>query len=245
PELPALQPGKRYLLDTVIRTVKMGHPFTQGTADSNEVWLELTVKSGERMIGKSGGMGKDNEVEPWTHFADVSMLDRNGHRMERRNVQEIFVPLYNHQKPPGAADVIHCAFELPEGLTEPVTIEAKLNFRKFDTTYVRQFRGDKFTGNDLTIMELASDSLTLPVSGHAPAPAQEGKPAPATKVEPWERWNDYGIGLLRKAGTTGFAGELRQSEDAFKHVEELGKADGPLNLGRVYLREGRLDEAAT
>ena len=33
--------ARRYLLETVIRTVKMGHLFTQGTADSNEVWLDV------------------------------------------------------------------------------------------------------------------------------------------------------------------------------------------------------------
>ncbi len=43
PELPALVPGREYLLETVVRTLKMGHLFTQGTADSNEVWLEVTA----------------------------------------------------------------------------------------------------------------------------------------------------------------------------------------------------------
>src|SRR4051812_2034227 len=31
PNLPALKPGKKYLLETVLRTVKLGHPFSQGT----------------------------------------------------------------------------------------------------------------------------------------------------------------------------------------------------------------------
>src|SRR6185436_14344034 len=43
PEVPALARGRRYLIETVIRTVKMGHHFTQGTADSNEVWMESAV----------------------------------------------------------------------------------------------------------------------------------------------------------------------------------------------------------
>jgi tetratricopeptide (TPR) repeat protein len=238
PAVPELVPGERYLLDTVVRTVKMGHPFTQGTADSNETWLELTIKSGERVIAKSGGRAQDGTVDPWSHFLNVYMLDRHGKRINRRNAQDIFVPLYNHQIPPGAADVVHYAFEVPQDVTEPITVEVALNYRKFDTEYVRLFRAEEFDGNDLHIMVLAKDTLTLPVRG-ASVPTQE------RKIEPWERWNDYGIGLLRKAGTTGTVGELRQAEQAFAKVEELGKADGALNLGRVYLREGRLDEAAT
>ena len=56
PEVPTLTPGKKYLLETVIRTLKMGHLFTQGTADSNEVWLDVTVTSGDRVIGRSGAL---------------------------------------------------------------------------------------------------------------------------------------------------------------------------------------------
>ncbi len=237
PGLPALAAGESYLLETVVRTVKMGHPFTQGTADSNEVWLDVTVKSGERVIGRSGGRGSEGDVDPWSHFVNVYMLDREGKRVDRRNAQDIFVPLYNHQIPPGAADVVHYQFDLPRDVAEPVTIEVTLRYRKFDTTYMRHFQGEQFDGNDLPIMTLAKDTLTLPLATPGPETAEHEVPA-------WERWNDYGIGLLRKAGTSGPAGELRQAEEAFRKVEELGRPDGPLNLARVYLREGRLEEAA-
>jgi tetratricopeptide (TPR) repeat protein len=66
------------------------------------------------------------------------------------------------------------------------------------------------------------------------------EPAPRDLPPAWERWNDYGIGLLRKPGR----GQLRQAEEAFRHVEARGSGHGPLNLARVYLREGRLAEAA-
>ena len=57
-------------------------------------------------------------------------------------------------------------------------------------------------------------------------------------IPPWQRWNDYGIGLLLKGKA-----ELRQAAEAFSQVERLGRCDGPVNLGRVYYAEGRLDEA--
>jgi tetratricopeptide (TPR) repeat protein len=183
-------------------------------------------------------MGEDRAVDPWSHFFNVYMLDREGNRIDRRNAQDIFVPLYNHQIPPGATEVVHYRLDLPAGVSGPVTIEAALRYRKFDTKYVRLFQGEEFDGNDLPILTLATDTVTLPVGSASVAPQER-------TVDVWERWNDYGIGLLRKAGTSGPAGELRQAEGAFKRVEELGKADGPLNLARVYLREGRLEEAAT
>ena len=236
PEVPVLEPGQSYLIETVVRTVKMGHLFTQGTADSNEVWVDLVARSGDRVIGRSGGMGPDGEVDPWSHFVNAYVLDREGNRIDRRNAQDIFVALYNHQIPPGAADVVHFRLDVPPDVTEPITVEARLRFRKFDTTYMRYFQGDEFDGNDLPILELAQDELTFPVSG-----------APGAGPEPefplWQRWNDYGIALLRKDTGGANIGELRQADEAFARVEELGRPDGPLNRARVYVKEGRLDDA--
>ncbi len=237
PEVPALRPGERYLLETVIRTVKMGHIFTQGTADSNEVWLDVTLRSGDRVIGRSGGMGPDGEIDPWSHFVNAFVLDRQGQRIDRRNAQDIFVALYDHQIPPGAADVVQFAFQVPPDATEPITADVALRYRKFDATYMRLFQGEKFAGNDLPIMTLAHDTVTFPlVGGSQPANAESAVPV-------WERWNDFGIGLLRKGEGSPGKGQLRQAEEAFATVESLGRPDGPLNRARVYLREGRLDEA--
>jgi tetratricopeptide (TPR) repeat protein len=234
PAVPALSPGGRYVLEAVIRTVKLGHEFTQGTSDSNEVWLDVTVRSGDRVIGRSGGRAADGQVDPWSHFVNAFVLDRRGYRIDRRNAQDIFIPLYNHQIPPGAADTVHYLLEVPRDLTTPLTVEVQLRYRKFDTTYMQHVFGVDYA-NELPATTLARDEITFPVVGLADVVTNE-----PSAVEAWERWNDYGIGLLRKGGS----GELRQAEEAFRQVEALGRPDGPLNLARVYLREGRVTEEA-
>lgn len=104
PEMKTLEPGKTYTLETLIRTLKVGHIFTQGTADSNEIWMDVTLiegakynDAGERtdgkIIGRSGGMDEHNQVDPWSHFINIFMLDKNGNRIDRRNAQDIFTPL--------------------------------------------------------------------------------------------------------------------------------------------------------
>jgi Flp pilus assembly protein TadD len=230
PNVPALEPGKSYLIEAVIRTVKMGHTFTQGTTDSNEVWMEVSARSGDRLIGRSGHLGQDGEVDAWSHFVNQFVLDREGYRIDRRNAEAIFAPLYNNQIPPGAADVVHYRLDVPPDITEPIEVEIKLNYRKFDTRYMKLVYGEDFV-NDLPILDLAQDSVTFPVRTSGQAVANADSPIPE-----WQRWNDYGIGLLRKQGQ----GELRQAEQAFQKVYELGRSDGPLNLARVYLREGRV-----
>jgi tetratricopeptide (TPR) repeat protein len=236
PEVPELVPGRPYLLETVIRTVKVGHLFTQGTADSNEIWLDVIAKSGDRVVGRSGGMGEHNRVDPWSHFVNVYMLDRDGNRIDRRNPQDIFIPLYNNQIPPGAADTVHFLLDLPPDLTEPVTVEVKLQYRKFDTTYMQHVFGEGFV-NDLPILTLATDRVTFPVAG-----SEVEVTNPPSPVVEWQRWNDYGIGLLLKGGKS--RGELRQAEEAFARVEALGRPDGPLNLARVYFEQGTVRDRA-
>lgn len=251
PKVPTLTPGRKYLLETVIRTLKLGHLFTQGTVDSNEVWVDVTVTSGGSVIGRNGAIAEDSEVDPWSHFINVFMLDREGNRIDRRNPQDIFVPLYNHQIPPGAGQVVHYELELPDDVAAPVTVEVKLQYRKFDKAYMDHIAGGVKPGdrpvrghtpgepyrNELPITTLAVDRVTFPVAG-----ADESPENAPSSIPPWQRWNDYGIGLLLE-GQGGAKGELKQAEAAFKEVEQLGRYDGPLNLARVYQTEGRLDEA--
>ena len=235
PTVPALVPGQRYLLEAVIRTVKMGHPLTQGTVDSNELWLDVVLKSGTRIVGRSGGLNDTGAVDPWSHFVNVYMLDRNGNRIDRRNPQDIFTPLYNNQIPPGAADTVHYAFTVPPHLKGPLSVEVRLQYRKFDATYVKYFKNDSAAKDELPVVTLASDQVTFPVEGSTST--VENVPS---KIDLWQRWNDYGIGLFRKGGR----GELRQAEAAFSEVEKLERGDGALNMARVQIREGRLDDAA-
>ncbi len=249
PQVPTLKPGNKYLLDTVIRTLKLGHLFTQGTVDSNEIWLDVLVTSGDRVIGRSGAIDSENhnEVDPWAHFVNVFMLDKDGNRIDRRNAQDIFTPLYNHQIPPGAGQTVHYELQVPEEVDAPIKVEVKLQYRKFDQRYmdfvakkneslgqvIRGHEPGKDYTNDLPITTLAVDSIVFPVQGiDQPVEAQQ------RDIPAWQRWNDYGIGLLLKGKA-----ELRQAEEAFTEVEKLDRYDGPMNLARVLNTEGRLDEA--
>ena len=250
PTVPELERGKTYLLETVIRTLKMGHHLTQGTADSNELWLDITLKSGDRVIGRSGALDEDRKTDPWSHFVNVFMLDKDGDRIATRNAEDIVIPLYNNQIPPGAGQTVHFKFTVPDDITEPVSVELKLQYRKFDGTYTEFIAenakpGDKpLRGsekgepyrNSLPITTMATDRLTFPVDG-----IESEVSNPDVEFPLWQRWNDFGIGLLMK-GSEGKS-ELRQAEEAFREVEKLGRYDGPLNLARVYFAEGDVDSA--
>ena len=242
-----VEKGESYLIETVLRTMTLGHHFTQGTTDSNQIWVELVAKQGGRIIGTSGIRDEREAVDPWAHFVNSFVVDRSGNRINRRNAHDIFTPLYSHQIPPGAGQSIHYSLTIPEDSDESIEVTARLLYRKFDTEYLDYIRRDRDPErdpldlgqpgdpNDLPIVEIARDRVVLEVGD---ATRVDGSVPDDSGIPLWQRWNDYGIGLLLKGKA-----ELLQAAEAFEKVEELGRFDGPMNLARVQEREGDLDGA--
>jgi tetratricopeptide (TPR) repeat protein len=250
PELPKLKPGETYLLDVVVRTLGVGHVFPQGTADSNEIWVDVEVKSGGKVIARSGALKGEDEtgaVDEWSHFINALVLDRNGNRINRRNPQDIFTPLYDHQIPPGAAHVVHYEFQVPQGLSAPVEFRVRVRYRKFDYEYMSLIY--KELGRPvpkLPIVDLCEDRVTLPVEGvAADVPAQKSPIEPA-----WQRWNDYGIGYFLTADADPKRPGLLQAVQAFEELvkrypeDKAALANGYLNLARAFERNGELVRAS-
>ncbi len=246
PDVPTLEPGATVLLEVVVRTLSLGHAFTEGTADSNQAWVELTVSCGDRVLFTSGAEGAMDDLDPAAHVFDTFPVDRQGRRIAKRNVRDLFATLYNHQIPPGAAASLHYRLPAPEDLTAPLTVTAKVKYRKFRPDYLRFVQdaarpGDPPLRADWErppIVTICTDSVTFPIAG-LPAEVNALANNPLRGVPTWERWNDYGIGALLK-GTA----ELRQAGGAFARVEELGRSDGALNLARALDTGGDVPGAA-
>ncbi|NDH94022.1 MAG: hypothetical protein EBZ13_05695 [Planctomycetia bacterium] len=252
PLLPTLTPGESYLVEVVVRTLAVGHHFTQGTVDSNEVWVEFTAADSRGPFAASGLVEQpeaNGPVDPDAARLAATVIDRNGKRIDRRNVQDIFTAAVNHEIPPGAAEVIHYQLQLPAELTGAVTLSARVRYRKFDSGYIgfieQQLAADSPAAlPPLPIVDLCEDSVILPL--HVDGGRGEPVASQRSPIEPaWQRWNDYGIGCLLEGDFQGKQGELKQAEAAFQQVTAVpaGAAHGWINLVRVFLQEGRLPEA--
>jgi len=90
---------------------------------------------------------------------------------------------------------------------------------------------------DVPIVTVAENEVAINVlPANAPAP----KPATQLAKEDWQRWNDYGIGLLLQ-------GDLKAAQVAFEKVTEIDpqNPDGWVNIGRAALQEGDVARAHT
>jgi Flp pilus assembly protein TadD len=162
-------------------------------------------------------------------------MDQDGSHMDRRQPQDIRVPLYNNGIGPGAARVVHYRVTVPGDARGSITLSAGTHYRKFTRDYTTFSLGA--ASPSLPVTTLASDSVALPVApshvSRLPSHTPRGNADPL-----WLRWNDYGIGLFLQ-------GDLKGASRAWTKVAELSpeKPDGPLNRARAEIAEGRLADA--
>ena len=206
-------------------------------------------------------------VESGAHFYRSLQLDGHGNPINKRNAWATRAVLYVNLIPPGAADTVHFRLQVPEDCGDTIYLTAKLNYRKFAWWHTQwAFAGERdpadknfalsahhddgrwlFTGDtsdvsgqikgipDLPIVTMATAEASLRViESQAPLPERIVQLDPKDR----ERWNDYGIGLLRQ-------GLVRGAEEAFLQVTEISPTypDGWVNIARARLREKNIQGA--
>jgi tetratricopeptide (TPR) repeat protein len=260
-------PGSTVRIDTVVRTRRIGHFFPGGTVDAFDVWLELVAKDATGRTIFWSGQVEDNgrgPVEPGAHFYKSYQLDGEGNPINKRNAFQTRSVLYVRLIPPGAADVAHFRLRIPKDVKGPISVDAKLNYRKFSHyytafAYAGQPKNDgpgmvtgsydnrEFSFDPKNIPPNVSGKIkdripNLPIVTLAEAKTQLpiGEPQwqPVVQKKDRERWNDWGIGLLLQ-------GDLKGAEYAFKKVTEAEPeyADGWVNVARALIQEGETDAA--
>lgn len=131
-----LQPGQDVRVEVVVRTRNVGHHFPAGTIDAFNIWLELkaTNESGEVIFWSGYIEAKDGNgpVDPSAHFYKSYPIDAHGNPINKRNAWAARTVVYNRTIPPGAADTVHFRLKIPENCGDKITLQARLNHRKFN-----------------------------------------------------------------------------------------------------------------
>jgi tetratricopeptide (TPR) repeat protein len=240
--------------------------------DAFDVWLELQGKDADGRVVFWSGQVKDSgkgPVEEGAHFYRSYQLDGSGNPINKRNAFQTRSVLYVRLIPPGAADVAHYRVTIPKGARGPITLTAKLNYRKFSHYYTQfAFAGQPKPGQDPSLVgpdhdgrEFSFDAKNIPanvssqITGEIPdipivtlaqatATLSVG---PAGSKPPWTP-------VVQKADRERWndwgiglllQGDLKGAEFAFTQVTkaEPGYADGWLNVARALIQEGETDAA--
>ncbi len=266
------QPGSTLRVDVVVRTRKIGHFFPAGTVDAFDVWLELAGADAAGRVVYWSGMVEDDgrgPVEKGAHFYRSFLLDGEGNPINKRNAWQARSVLYVRLIPPGAADVAHFRVKIPKDAQGPITLRAKLNYRKFSHYYTQYvYAGRPKPGQDPKLVGLAHDSreysfdkTNIPknvsgeIKGEIPdipivtlAEAETrlalGDARTPTSWAPLVRKDDRERWNDWGIGLL-LQGDLKGAEYAFKKVTEAEPeyADGWLNVARALIQEGQTEAA--
>jgi tetratricopeptide (TPR) repeat protein len=269
---PPVPAGSTVRVDVVVRTRAIGHFFPGGTVDAFDVWLELQGKDADGHLVFWSGQVKDEgkgPVEEGAHFYRSYQIDEEGNPINKRNAFQTRSVLYVRLIPPGAADVAHYRVTIPKGARGPITLTAKLNYRKFSHYYTQfAYAGQPKPGQPATLVDAHHDSrefsfdpknIPANVSGQIKGQipdlpivtlAQATTTLPVGPPGSTPAWTP----VVQKADRERWndwgiglllQGDLKGAEYAFTQVTkaEPGYADGWLNVARALIQEGETDAA--
>jgi hypothetical protein len=149
-------------LSVSVTNQRVGHSFPAGTADSNEAWLEIDVRDARDIsVFSRGKTDISQPLPPGTYQFGVEFVDRLGMSTDRRSTATQAVAVRTSTVlGPHESRKLDYTFRLPAYARLPLTVTARVNWRKFSPDFTNwTFGGRKVEPLPITV--LATSVATL------------------------------------------------------------------------------------
>jgi tetratricopeptide (TPR) repeat protein len=213
--LPA---GRKMTVDVVVANRGVGHSFPAELRDIFEAWLEFkATDAAGRVIAHSGAVRADGTLEWDAHAYRAVPIDNDGQPIIRHDIWNTRVTALDRQIAAGRADVGSFSFVVPADARSPITLTARLNYRRFNRRFTDWVSQDTNMGLS-PVVEMAGASISLPIrADQTIAPASKpAQPRDALRL----RWRAYGVALFDQQ-------EYKAAAQAFEHSIELSQKGLP------------------
>ena len=224
--------GDDLVVSVVVQNKGIAHNHVPEQRDFYESWVEFQVKdSAGKTIMDSGAIGQDGELDPGAHSFTNRLVNTSGVLNDLHQVWDTRIIAFNNTIISGRSQIVRFGFKIPAGTAGPITLTAKVNYRRFNQRFIEFGLGKHY---QLPVVEMASRTRTIALGANQPAP-------PDAEDNPlWMRWNNYGIGLLD-------AQQYADSAAAFEHVAQLRPdyADAYTNVAIADYSWQRYDQSRT
>ena len=207
--------GEAETICLVIQNKKIGHSLVPEQRDFYESWVEFEARDADgKIVYRSGYLEPNGYLEEHAHTYTNRLVSVDGKLLDLHQVWATKVKTYDNTISPGRSDLVRYRFWIPPDAQSPITITAKVNYRRFR----RGFTDFVFQApREFPVVEIASKSLMLKLGVNEPFPGVDRK---AELL----RWNNYGIALLGEQ-------QYWRAEKAFRRAVEIDPeyADGYIN----------------
>jgi tetratricopeptide (TPR) repeat protein len=211
-----LKPGEQVTLDLVIQNKGIGHSLVPEQRDFYESWVEFKVVDADgKTICHSGYLQPDGLLDPAAHSYTNRLVGQDGRLLDQHQVWLTRSRAYDNTIPPGRSDLVRYDFRVPAVAKGPLTVTARVNYRRFRQGYLDFVLGEK-KAYPVAVMALQTFRIGV---------GQAETQAAASPIPEWMRWNNYGIALLGQQ-------QYSQAIEAFEQVVKLRPeyADGYTNI---------------
>jgi tetratricopeptide (TPR) repeat protein len=222
--------GDKLTFSVVIQNKGIGHSFVPEQRDFYESWVEFEAKDASgRTLMHSGGIQPNGELDPGAHSFTNRLINNNGELNGLHQVWNTRVVAYNNTIQSGRSQIVRYEFQLPMDAVSPITISAKVNYRRFNQRFIDYGLGRHY---EMPVAEIAARTRVLNIGLNPAATPDE------QDNKEWMRWNNYGIGLLD-------AQQYDASARAFARVAQLRPeyADAFTNIAIANIQWERYDAA--
>jgi tetratricopeptide (TPR) repeat protein len=212
-----LAPGDTVTVNLVLQNSGAGHSLVPEQRDFYQSWVEFEAKDASgKVICHSGGLDGQGVLDPTAHTYTNRLVSASGQWLDLHQVWDTRIRVYDNTILPGSSDLVRYRFRIPSNAKGPITVTARLNYRRFRKGYTDFVLKDRPL---YPVVEMASRSIDLNIGENRPGKSSIETPE-------YLRWNNYGIALF---------GEIQyyKAAEAFRKVVELNPqyTDGYTNIG--------------
>jgi hypothetical protein len=162
------RPGAPAAFRIVMSNNKAGHSFPTGPLDLIRAWVEVKVSDAAgKEVFHSGELTPDGHVEPGTFVLKAEGVNSEGNEIVRHDLWHYVGAKWKRAIFPGYSDMYEYKFDVPRNVKWPLTITARLRYRKAN----QYFMDFAFAGKHVQtpITDLSSDRLEVAPGSAVPA----------------------------------------------------------------------------
>ena len=160
--------GDDLVVSVVVQNKGIAHNHVPEQRDFYESWVEFQVKdSAGKTIMDSGAIQPGGELDPGAHSFTNRLVNTSGVLNDLHQVWDTRIIAFNNTIISGRSQIVRFGFKLPAGVAGPITLTAKVNYRRFNQRFIEFGLGKHY---QLPVVEMASRTRTIALGANQPAP---------------------------------------------------------------------------